>query len=378
MYYELVYVDFRGNKFMEYQNQGDKLILIQEKLTQRALDKCKQLDIDLTALNIDNDIKLLHKYKDIDIQSEFKHDPQKLKEIEEKLSTSQITVTKWNKLIEYMGKDYSVQHYVMNRQDELKSIKKSKEYSTKIITQELYDILPQSPKHLRMCFISIRDQIIQLNYTFFGYIASHTFINNTTVIYEDKLQSALTHFCECWWWFKWKGDNTHKGYRQDLSFGVFFKPRIGEMIERELNEVKYSLRRALCIEAGKQLGKHWAQVRYEDLSKVDLPIDKLNSLKAIFGAVYWADLSEQELYMPAPKKIYNEVDYLDSKFENVVDLLMYEMILRESTLSDKDLEEISDLDPIKLPVEYLKQMMPLALDKLYKKLHTNLDNTEAM
>ena len=164
----------------------------------------------------------------------------------------------------------------------------TKEY-IKQRTLELYDSLPQDESN-RKLRTDVRDEVIDLNYSFFGYIATHTYINNTSVTYEDKLQSALMHFCECWWWYKWKGNDKHKGYRQDLSFTVFFKPRIGEMIERELNEVKYSIRRSLCMEAGAQLGKHWAQVRYDDLSKVSMPPEKLNSLKAIFGTVYWADL----------------------------------------------------------------------------------------
>ena len=59
---------------------------------------------------------------------------------------------------------------------------------------------------------------------------------------------------------------------------MFFRPRVSEMIERELNEVKYSIRRSLCMEAGAQLGKHWAKVTYDDLSHVKLPVDKMNSL----------------------------------------------------------------------------------------------------
>lgn len=73
------------------------------------------------------------------------------------------------------------------------------------------------------------------------------------------------------------------------------------MIERELNEVKYSIRRSLCMEVGQQLGKHWGQVRYEDLSdpRLHLPVDKMNSLKAMFGSLYIADLDEHEAYIPA-------------------------------------------------------------------------------
>ena len=111
--------------------------------------------------------------------------------------------------------------------------------SVKQKTRELYLSLPDELT-ARKARLDIRDQSIELNYTFFGYVASHTYIENNSITYEDKFQSALAHFCEIWWKYLWVGDETHRGYRQDLSFAVFFKPRIGEMIERELNEVKYS------------------------------------------------------------------------------------------------------------------------------------------
>ena len=47
-------------------------------------------------------------------------------------------------------------------------------------TLELYAQLPQDEEE-RKKRIDIRDQIIELNYAFFGYIASHTFINNSSV-----------------------------------------------------------------------------------------------------------------------------------------------------------------------------------------------------
>ena len=68
-----------------------------------------------------------------------------------------------------------------------------KEYITRR-TLELYDMLPDDEEG-RKARLDIRDEVIELNYSFFGYVASHTFINNSSVSYEDKLQSALTHFC---------------------------------------------------------------------------------------------------------------------------------------------------------------------------------------
>lgn len=237
-------------------------------------------------------------------------------------------------------------------------------------TLELYSLLPQDAQG-RKARTDIRDELIELNYKFFGYVASHTYINNTSVTYEDKFQSALMHFCECWWWYKWQGDETHKGYRTDLAFSVFFKPRIGEMIERELNEVKYSVRRSLCMEAGAQLGKHWAQVRYEDLSQVNLPPEKLNSLKAIFGTVYWADLETQALFMEAPRPKLSEFEDPTDKYNSIEDLLIHEMILNEGKLTDLMLLDMADM--YSLDYQVLKQMLPAAEAKLYEKLKANLD-----
>jgi len=65
-------------------------------------------------------------------------------------------------------------------------------------TIELYSYLPQTTLEERATYTDIRDAVVELNYTFFGYIASHKFINNPSVSYEDKFQSALLHFCEMW------------------------------------------------------------------------------------------------------------------------------------------------------------------------------------
>lgn len=245
--------------------------------------------------------------------------------------------------------------------------------SIKDRTLELYDSLPQE-RRAREARIDVRDQIIELNYKFFGYIAANTFINNSSVSYEDKFQSALTHFCECWWKYRWKGDETHPGYRTDLAFGVFFKPRISEMIERELQEVKYSVRRTLCMEAGAQLGKHWAKVRYEDLANVDLPADKMNSLKAIFGTLYTADLEEHELYLEAPQDSTSIFDNPSDKYESIEDLLIHDMIIYETKLTDDELQKMSEIYGIDF--EVLKSKLPIAEKLLYNRLHESLELKE--
>lgn len=232
-------------------------------------------------------------------------------------------------------------------------------------TIELYDQLPQE-EEARKARIDIRDEVIKLNYSFFGYIATHKFINNNMVTYQDKLQSALCNFLTCWWWYRWEGH-----YRTDLSFAVFYNLRIGEMMERELNEVKYSIRRSLCMEAGEQLGKHWAQVKYEDLSQVNLPVDKMNSLKAMFGTLYMTDIEERLQYMEAPRIALGGIETLSDKYDTIEELLIHEMIDRESKLTDKDLREMSDIYQIDFVT--LQTKRKIAETMLYKKLHDIID-----
>lgn len=237
-------------------------------------------------------------------------------------------------------------------------------------TIRLYDMLPLDEEG-RKARYDIRDKVIDLNYKFFGYVASHTFINNPSVTYEDKFQSALMHFCECWWWYKWEGH-----YRTDLSFGVFFKPRIGEMIERELNEVKYSIRRSLCMEVGEQLGKHWGQVRYEDLSdpRLHLPPDKMNSLKAIFGSLYIADLSEHEAYISKPVERDSVFENLSDKYNSIEEFLIHEMVDKEGKLTERELHEFSNIFNIDYTI--FKEALPRAESMLYQQLHNELDIIE--
>lgn len=232
-------------------------------------------------------------------------------------------------------------------------------------TLRLYHSLPQE-KEERMQRLDVRDKVIELNYSFFGYVASHTFISNTMISYEDKLQSALMHFCECWWWYLWE-----ERYRTDLSFSVFFKLRLSEMIKRELNTVKNSVRRSLLIQAGDQLGKHWAKVRYEDLNDIDLPVEKMNALKAIFGVPYNADLEEHALFIEAPKDLDSGYDYMSTDYDNIEELLIREMIDHESKLNNRIFNKMSDMYGIK--VEVLKEAYPRALKILYDRLHANLD-----
>lgn len=247
---------------------------------------------------------------------------------------------------------------------------------TKQRTIELYSYLPQAnisedmtkeekdaeiERALaeRFTYTDIRDEVVEINYAFFGYVASHTFINNSAISYEDKFQSALTHFCEMWHKYKFAAK-----YRTDLSFAVFFKPRVGECIERELNEVKYSLRRTLCMEVGEMVGKHWGQVKYDDLSdpRVKLKPEKMESLKAMFGTFYWADLETHALFIQSDVQYSKEGELYSDNYDTVQGLLIHEMVENESKLTDKNLLDLSMM--LDIPFNQLKDELPAAEAKL--------------
>ena len=246
-------------------------------------------------------------------------------------------------------------------------MKPSKEF-VKSETIRLYESLPADKESRQQC-LDVRDRVIELNYTFFGYVASHTHVVNTSVTYEDKLQSALLHFCECWWWYLYA-----EKYRTDLSFAVFFKPRLSEMIRRELNEVKYSVRRNLCIEAGEQLNKHWAKVTYDDINKLDLPAEKIDALKAMFGTVYWEDLEEYETYLSESISLCSPFDIPTDKYNTIEGLLIHEMIVNESKLDSTQLHKIADMDS--LEYDQLVIALPKAEHDLYMQLQDRLDIIE--
>ena len=236
-------------------------------------------------------------------------------------------------------------------------------------TIELYDYLPQTSLEDRQTYTDIRDAVIELNYTFFGYIASHKFVNNSFISYEDKFQSALFHFCELWYKYRFWGGR----YRTDVAFGVFFKPRITECMERELDEVKYSLRRTLCMEVGDQLGKHWAKVTYEDLSdpNVKLAPDKMASLQAMFGSMYVADLETHAMFIKSHENPVDSLELYSDEYDSIVDMIIHEMVELERELTDKDLNKLANL--VCIPVEKLEKFVPAAKEKLYKQLTDKID-----
>lgn len=241
-------------------------------------------------------------------------------------------------------------------------------------TQELYDSLPQN-KDERVKCLEVRDEILELNKSFFTYMVSTMFINNSYISFEDRLQTAYCEFLDCWWWYKWEGDENHSGYRTDLSFAVFFLPRLKEMIKRRLDEVGYSVRRSLCMKVGEQIGKHWAQVTYDDLSdpRLHLSAQDMNALKAIFGTLYQTDLESIENYVSGEYTIGNEPDFeISLEYNTIEELLIHEMQECEERLTDKKLKKMSDMYQIDFYI--LKEALPRAEEMLYKQLKESLKN----
>ena len=229
-------------------------------------------------------------------------------------------------------------------------------------TQELYDSLPMDLE-ARKAALDVRDEIIELNYAFFGYIASNTFVDG--VEYDDKLQTALMSFMGMWWKYKW----TPK-YRDDLSFAVFFKPRISEEIRRYLNPISYTVKRQLCMKVANQLGKKWTEVCFDDIHKVQLCQQDILTLKAILGAPMPDDISSYETLIES--KDSSSIDkYQTVEYNSIEEMLIQEMIERESPLSDKDLRELADM--LGLEFDDLKACLPTAMQTLYKRLKSNLD-----
>lgn len=239
---------------------------------------------------------------------------------------------------------------------------------TKARTVELYSFLPQTSLEERFTFTEIRDEVIQLNYKYFGYVASHTYVADPYVVYEDKFQSCLMGFCKMWHKYMFA-----KMYRTDLSFATFFKPRLSEEIQRELNPVKYSTERSLKMKASKQLNKHWSKLTYDDLKLINLPENELSSLEAIFGVVYPANLDDHDPFISDEGAVDTQeiLQLYSDKYDSIVELLMHTMVEIESLISDKELLKIAEIQNI--PFETLKELRPRAEKQLRDVLESACD-----
>lgn len=251
----------------------------------------------------------------------------------------------------------------------------SKNEWVKARTQELYDMLPQTTLEERNKFIDIRNEIIELNYSFFGYVAKNQYVTDPLVTYEDKLQSALTNFCQMWAKYKFAPK-----YRTDLSFAVFFKPRLSECIRRELNTIKYSLRREICMEAAAQIGKHWGKLAKEDLPNIKLPPQKMQILETIFNSQNDASYEDNTVNIEGISQHNFDSQYaIDNiyteEYDSLEDLIVHEMIEQESKLDDTQLLKMSKLYGI--PFADLLEARPVGEAKLKYQLEESIDIKEA-
>lgn len=259
--------------------------------------------------------------------------------------------------------------------------KKQRNEWIKLRTLELYSFLPQTTLEERDTYRDIRDEVITLNDSFFWYIARSKIIINETVTVEDKYQSAVLHFMNNCLWAKFMftpevESEKNRGYRTDLAFSSFFKPRITECMERELNNVGWSLRRSLCMKAGEQLGKNAMEVTYDDLVNVKLPYNEMEALKSIFCTTNNADINDVSLYKPASTIVKDSIEELyNDEYDSIEDLLIHEMIERESLLEDGFLLKMSQLYGI--PYNELVAARPGAEAKLKRELEEKISIQEA-
>ena len=273
--------------------------------------------------------------------------------------------------------------YYSNIPTKLDRIHMKKAEWIKARTQELYDMLPQTTLEERNSYTEIRDEIIEINYAFFGYVAKNQYVTDPMATYEDKLQSALLNFCDMWAKYKFCPECTEspdgkkiKRYRTDLSFAVFFKPRLSECIRRELNTIKYSLRRTICMKAAAQLGKPWGQLTKEDIAKVHLPQEEMQILEAIFSTQYdtpFEDTTTAKSKPTQPDFIATRGidDIYTEDYDSLEDLIMHEMIEEQSKLDDAYLLKMSQMYGI--PFADLEKARPLGEEKLRILLEEAID-----
>lgn len=244
-------------------------------------------------------------------------------------------------------------------------------------TLELYSYLPQTTLKERDSYHDIRDEIIAINDEFFWFIARSKYINNQTLSIEDKYQSAICNFMSNCLWAKYMFTPAEgKKYRTDLAFTSFFKPRITECMERELDNVKWTLRRSLCMKVGNQIGKYWSEVTYEDIPKAKLTPQEREAISSIFCTSSNLDVNDISIYKPASTIVEDRIeDLYNDEYDSTEDLLVHEMLERESKLEDSFLLKMSEMYGI--PYDELVAARPAAEEKLRQQLEEAISVQEA-
>ena len=207
------------------------------------------------------------------------------------------------------------------------------------------------------------------------YDPSATYTSEDYVFYEKELYEckSCTPVTGEWNPEMWKRVKT---YRSDLSFAVFFKPRLKECITRELNTIKYSVRRQVCMKAAAQLGKHWGQLTKEDIAKVQLSPEEMQTLESIFSTKYDTPFEDTTAVKAKPMQsdfitIKGIDEIYTEKYDSLEDLIMHEMIEEQCKLDDAHLLKMAQMYDI--PFVDLERARPIGEEKLRLLLEEAID-----
>jgi hypothetical protein len=194
-------------------------------------------------------------------------------------------------------------------------------------------------------------------------MAHSTYLDNNLYTYDDIYQQTRLEFIEIWWWFKYPPK-----YKSTVGFTSYFFLRIIERTVRALSELSYSMCRSTFIKCADLLGlEHWNQVKPEMLSQIEGHYELVQLAMRLFSNKFRLPFEEQlDLHNYDRLNCSDKLlSYLDNPHD-VKRLLIAEMIHRESSLTEKELNEISEMYSI--PIYNLTPHLDLAKIELYNVL----------
>ena len=207
-------------------------------------------------------------------------------------------------------------------------------------TNALYDSLPLE-EEARKSRIDVRNQVVELNYEFFKFVASHTFPVGKHFDFDDKVQSGITYFCNnIWHQYRWEGHT-----RMDLCFSTYFYPRVSKGLYQDLSEVKYTPKRNVMSKISKQLGKPWSEVRKEDLNDPRVKLSPANRkfAETLFEIPNMKSLEDVSVYIATAPQDVSIADKLTYEYDSIEELLVREMIITEKKLSNAHLQRLANM-----------------------------------
>jgi hypothetical protein len=229
-------------------------------------------------------------------------------------------------------------------------------------TNELYASLPLDEEE-RKSRLDVREEVIKLNYDFFKFVASRTHPVGNHFDFDDKVNSGILYFFNIWHQYHWEGHT-----RMDLCFSTYFYPRVSKGLYQDLSDIKYTPKRQLTRKIAKQLGKHWAEVRKEDLADPRLvlsPADRKYA-ETLFEIPNMKSLDDVGMYIPHERSDISIADQITDEYDSIEDLLIKEMVYNEKKLSDNYLQKLADM--LCLDIDDLMRARPLAEEMLLERL----------